>query len=197
MVRGSDTTLNGLIERLAQGDESARSALLDHACDRLLCLTRKMFHSYPDLCRWETTDDVYQNAMLRLHRALSAVQPSSVKHFFNLAALQVRRELRDLAKHYRAGQGKLHHTDGQPADEKGGALHERADEPADLDQWAAFHAQVDALPEEEKEVFDLLFYEDLSQEEAATVLGISLRTLKRRWQSARCRLYEKLNEAAS
>ena len=39
----------------------------------------------------------------------------------------------------------------------------------------------------------LLFYEGLTQEEAAKVLGISLRTVKRRWQSARCRLYDAFN----
>jgi RNA polymerase sigma-70 factor (ECF subfamily) len=42
----------------------------------------------------------------------------------------------------------------------------------------------------------LLFYEGLTQEEAATVLGVSLRTLKRRWQSARCRLHDALNGLA-
>ena len=39
----------------------------------------------------------------------------------------------------------------------------------------------------------LIFYEALNQEEAAKVLGVSLRTLKRRWQSARCRLHTALN----
>jgi RNA polymerase sigma-70 factor (ECF subfamily) len=50
------------------------------------------------------------------------------------------------------------------------------------------------LPDEEREVVNLLFYGGLTQQEAARVLGVSLRTVKRRWQSARCRLYEKLNE---
>jgi RNA polymerase sigma-70 factor (ECF subfamily) len=91
-----------------------------------------------------------------------------------------------------------HHTDGLPADDEGGAIHDRpdaADEPTDLERWSEFHAQVEALPDEEREVVNLIFYEALTQEEAAHVLGVSLRTVKRRWQSARCRLYEKLNEA--
>jgi RNA polymerase sigma-70 factor (ECF subfamily) len=53
---------------------------------------------------------------------------------------------------------------------------------------------VEALPDEEREVVGLLFYEQLTQQEAATVLGVSLRTVKRRWLSARCLLREKLNE---
>ena len=193
----SDTQLQLLIDR-ALDDEGARNALLDHACDRLLRLTRKMFHARPDLRRWEQTDDVFQNAMLRLHRALSEVKPESVRHFFNLAAVMIRRTLLDLAKHHLGphGQGANHHTDGQPADDDGGSLHETpdaADEPSDLEGWSAFHVQVETLPEDEREVLGLLFYEGLTQEETAKVLGISLRTVKRRWQSARCRLYDALN----
>ena len=191
----SDTQLQLLIER-ATDDEAARSALLDHTCDRLLRLTRKMLHARRDLRRWEQTDDVFQNAMLRLHRALSDVRPESVRHFFNLATVMIRRTLLDLAKHHLGPQGQAtkHHTDGQPADEEGGSLHDKAEQPEDLEGWSAFHAQVEALPDEEKEVVGLLFYEGLTQQEAASVLGVSLRTVKRRWLSARCLLRQLLNE---
>jgi RNA polymerase sigma factor (sigma-70 family) len=190
----SDTQLQRLIDR-AFDDEAARSALLDHTCDRLLRLTRKMFHARPDLRRWEQTDDVFQNSMLRLHRALAEVKPESVRHFFNLATVMIRRTLLDLAKHHLGphGQAANHHTDGQPADDDGGSLHDKAEQPEDLEAWSAFHAQVEALPDEEKEVVSLLFYEGLTQEEAATVLNVSLRTVKRRWLSARCRLRHQLN----
>lgn len=192
---GSDTQLQGLIDRGLSGDALAQEALLDHACDRLLRLTRKMFHGYPNLRRWEQTDDVFQNSMVRLHRALADVRVESVRHFFNLAAVQVRRELLDLAKHHFGpeGDGANHHTDGQPADENGGSLHNNADEPEDLSSWSEFHHQVEKLPEDELEVMNLLYYEGLTQEEAAQVLGISFRTLKRRWQAAKLRLHEGLN----
>jgi len=52
---------------------------------------------------------------------------------------------------------------------------------------------VDKLPEEQKEVVNLLFYEGLSQEEAAAILNISVRTIKRRWQEAKLRLHEELS----
>ena len=192
---GSDTQLQNLIDRGSQGDATAHEALLNHACDRLLGLTRKMFHGYPNLRRWEQTDDVFQNSMLRLHRALAEVRVESVRHFFNLAAVQVRRELLDLAKHHFGpeGGGANHHTDGQPADDDGGSLHEKAEEPDDLSGWSEFHAQVEKLHEDEQEVFNLLYYEGLTQEEAAKLLGISVRTLKRRWQSAKLKLHEELN----
>ena len=192
---GSDTHLQNLIDQSHAGDKQAHEALLHHACERLLRLTRKMFHGYPNLQRWEQTDDVFQNSLIRLHRALAVVQVQSVRHFFNLAALQVRRELLDLAKHHFGpeGTGANHHTDYQPADDEGGCLHQEAQEPDDLGRWSEFHAKVEKLPEEELEVVNLLYYEGLTQEEAANVLGISLRTLKRRWQTAKLRLYEELN----
>ena len=192
---GSDTQLQNLIDQALKGDAAANDSLLAHACDRLLRLTRKMFHGYPALRRWEQTDDVFQNSMIRLHRALADVGVESVRHFFNLAAVQVRRELLDLAKRHFGpeGVGANHHTDGQPADDEGGALHDSAVEPSDLSGWAEFHAQVEKLPADELEVVNLLYYEGLTQEEAARVLGISFRTLKRRWQSAKLRLHEGLN----
>ena len=190
----TDTQLQNLIELAASGQESARQALLDHACDRLLRLTRKMFHGYPNLRRWEQTDDVFQNSLIRLHRALGEVQVDSVRHFFNLAAVQVRRELLDLAKHHFGphGIGANHHTDGKPADDVGGALHGKDDEPKDPAEWTEFHKQVESLPDEEQEVVNLLWYEGLTQDETAKLLGISLRTVKRRWHSARLKLYEVL-----
>ena len=65
-------------------------------------------------------------------------------------------------------------------------------DPGRLAEWTGFHAQVEALPEEEREVFDLLFYQGVPQAEAAAVLGVSERTIKRRWQAARLALHEAL-----
>jgi RNA polymerase sigma factor (sigma-70 family) len=195
MPTGTDTQLQNLIDVALNGDSSAKVALLDHACDRLLRLTRKMFHGYPNLRRWEQTDDIFQNAMVRLHRALAEVRIESVRHFFNLAAVQIRRELLDLAKHHFGpeGAGSNHHTDGIPPDDDGGSLHDRANKPIDVSSWNEFHEHIEKLPDTDQEIVNLLFYEGLTQEEAARVLGISLRTLKRRWQDAKIRLHEVLN----
>jgi RNA polymerase sigma factor (sigma-70 family) len=193
--QGTDTQIQNLIDLNLKGDESAREALLQHSCDRLLRLTRRTFRNYPYLRRWEATDDVFQNAMVRLHRALQTVRIESVRHFFNLAGLQIRRELNDLTRHYFGpeGYGANHHTDHKPADEAGGSL-DRADEPEDLAKWTLFHEHCDKLPEEEREVVNLVFYQGLTQEEAASVLGLSVRTLKRRWQQAKLALQACLDD---
>jgi hypothetical protein len=64
-----------------------------------------MLRDFPGVHRWEETDDVLQNAQLRLNRALGAAQPPTVAELFRLAAAQVRRELIDLARHYSAACG--------------------------------------------------------------------------------------------
>lgn len=191
---GTDTQLQNLIDRGSNGDATAHHALLNHACDRLLRLTRKMFHGYPNLRRWEQTDDVFQNSMVRLHRALAEVKVESVQHFFNLAAVHIRRELLDLAKHHFGPQGGAanHHTDRQPADEVGGSLHVATNEPKDLESWREFHNKVESLSHEEQEIVNLIFYEGLSQEDAAKLLGMSFRTFKRRWQTVKVKLSEAL-----
>ena len=188
------------LDRLRGGDQAARAELLGCACGRLRGLARKMLKGYPNVRRWEQTDDVLQNAAVRLYRALGQVKPASAADFFRLAALNIRRELLDLAKHYYGprGQGAHHATwdsgdssttrsDSGPA-----APHDPSDDPARLAAWGEFHEQIGALPDEEREVFDLIWYQGLSQAEAAEVLGVSERTVKRRWQAARLKLHEAL-----
>lgn len=198
MPKGSDTELQGLIDLANRGDAQARSQLLDHACERLLALTRRMLSGFPSLHRWEQTDDVFVNSMVRLHRALETVQPESVRHFFNLAGTQIRRELLDLKKHYfgKEGLAANHHTDHQPPDDEGGSLEKTAGEPEDLTMWSEFHEKVDGLPDDLRETFNLIYYDGLTQEESAGVLGVSISTVKRRWQEARIRLHDGLRESS-
>jgi RNA polymerase sigma factor (sigma-70 family) len=184
---GSDTQLQGLLDQSLAGNPAAKEALLHHACERLLKLTKKMFRGHPGLRRWMQTDDVFQNSLVRLHRALSQVEVRDVRHFFNLATVQIRRELLDLARKTFGphGIGRNHHTDHQPADESGGMLHQVSDEPEDLERWESFHQRIETLPDEEREVFDLIYYEGLEQLEAAKVLDVSERTIRNRWNRAK------------
>jgi RNA polymerase sigma-70 factor (ECF subfamily) len=186
-----NSELDGLLQRLGQGDPVARNEVIEHACERLRRLTRRMLRNYPGVRRWTETDDVLQGAMMRLHRSLAQVHPESTRLFFGLAATQIRRELIDLARHHYGpeGNGSNHHTDGGEAVER---FLDCRGEPKSLIEWTNFHTHVECLPDEDRDVFDLLWYEGLTQPEAAEVLGISLATLKRRWQSARLLIYEAL-----
>jgi RNA polymerase sigma factor (sigma-70 family) len=198
MATNQTIEIQNLVDKLKAGDESARQELINCACDRLTKLTRRMLRGYPRVHRWEQTDDVMQNALMRLYRTLADVKPASAADFYRLAALNIRRELLDLAKHYYGPRGLgAHHASVGPdrgSDDKPLAPDAAApdDDPAKLAGWTELHSRVEQLPDEEREVFDLLWYQELPQAEAATLLGVSERTIKRRWASARLKLYEAL-----
>lgn len=139
-----------------------------------------MLRGYPVVRRWEQTDDVFQDAMIRLYKALVDVTPESLRHFYNLAGQQIRRELLDLAR--RHGRKEVQRE-----------LPDDPDEPSTLAEWTEFHHQAESLPQDEREVFSLLWYEELTQEEAADVLGVSRRTVIRRWQAARIKLHRAIH----
>jgi len=197
MTDDSTTQLQRWLELIRLGDDASRDALIRHSCERLRRLTRKMLKGYPKLRRWEQTDDVLQNAMLRLYRSLADVKPESVPQFFSFAATQIRRSLIDLARHHFGPQGQAAHyeTDHPKAGEMGIVAQEvdRTIEPKTLDQWTAFHEQIDRLPEKDWQVFDLLWFHGLSQEKAASVLCVDVRTVKRHWQSAKMLLHDALD----
>jgi RNA polymerase sigma-70 factor (ECF subfamily) len=149
-----------------------------------------MLKSFPRLSRWEQTSDVFQNAVIRLCKALKETVPQTAQHFLNLAALHIRRELIDLSRHHFGPQGPGAHHDTDNGKDQAPVMvaSETTLEPSKLARWTEFHEQVEALPQEEREVFNLLWYQGVSQPDAATLLNVSIRTLERRWQSARLKL---------
>ena len=172
------------------GANRARDAVIERAMHRLVRLARRMLRSYPRLRRWEETDDVFQESALRLYRALKEVEPRSTRELFGLAAVQVRRALIDLARHHFGPQGAAarYRSDpllGNGSPQRAAASCAADDEPQTLAEWTAFHAAVDALPAEEREVFHLVWYSDATYAEAADLLGITRRTAIRRMNRAR------------
>lgn len=196
--RNTEGVTQRLLAHANAGDDASREQLFRHCCDRLERLARKMLSDFPSVRRWEQTDDVFQNAAMRLMRALLEVKPESVRHFYALAATQIRRELIDLARHYGGANGAQASFESRnqtsPSDER------PAFEPAELTNapdrlasWTELHEQISNLPDEEREVCELLWYQGLTQPEAAELLGMPLRTLKRRWQAVRLKLYDTMN----
>ena len=176
------------ISRVRAGDANALNELIRLVGERLETLTRRMLRDYPRVRRWAQTDDVLQNALIRLCRALQSVRPAGVREFYALATTQIRRELLDLARHYSGPENAAAHHEswaaesGQPPVSPDHS--DLTNDPVALTDWCEFHEQVAALPEEEREVFGLLFYQGMTQEDAAEVLGVAVRTVQRRWQAA-------------
>jgi RNA polymerase sigma factor (sigma-70 family) len=205
MKCGETARIHRWLERLQEGDQNALNELIVHFERRLRSLAHRMIRDYPLVHRCEQTDDIFQRAVLRLCRALKAASPGSTRDLIRLSAVQVRRELLNLARFYRSrryllGTGDTPDTGGSGSVSSrliaGNGVTwgcETTDHPSDLDQWTEFHKVAASLPEPENEVFDLVWYQGMTQEEVARVQCVSVRTVKKRWNSARMAIYDALD----
>ena len=182
------------LERLAAGDKSARDEILELCQERLRVLSRRLLGNFARVRRWDNTDDVAQNAAIRLYRALGDTVPDSPRGLMGLMATQIQRELIDLArKHsgpmsYAANHG-TNARDGSQGDvfhvdEAAQSSDSDSDEELPLERWESFHVAVEQLPDEHREVFKLAWYLGLDQNAMAKTLGLSRRTVQRKWQEA-------------
>src|SRR5947207_7077715 len=157
--------------------EAVVRALLGRAVHRLqkLCATL-LYRSYPRLTRPPANlqpDEMLGAVVERLLKALREARPASARQFFALACQHIRWELNDMARR----------LDEQPAAEE--LREELVPAPASSDTGLTpdsrrILAAIDSLPEGEREAFDLVRIQGMSQAEAAQVLGISAMTVMRR-----------------
>jgi RNA polymerase sigma factor (sigma-70 family) len=164
-----------------KGDSPAEPivrALLASAVDRLhlLCATL-LFRSYPRLTKPPLNlqaDEMLSAVVERLLKAMREVRPQTVRQFFGLANRHMRWELNDLARRLdkEARQVELRESlVGAPAESTGSQLSPNT---------RRILEAIENLPEEEREVFDLVRIQGMSQPEAAEVLGVSAKTVQRR-----------------
>ena len=194
-------SLQDCLTRFSAGDDAALNELLKRTSARMEQLTRAMFRDFARVHRWEETADVLQSASLRLYRALQTTRPTDVRGFYALAALQIRRELTDLARRYFGPEGlganyetrELWPADTSASNAFDVSASSGSFDPQRLASWTDFHNQAERLEPDDREVFDLIYYQGLSQAEAAAILGVSERTIQRRWQNARLTLHDALD----
>lgn len=200
-----EENITQLVVRLRQGDPSAREGLAAAVYERLVKLSRKMLREGSGAVqRWEQTEDLAHAAWFRIQRALEdpSVEVRDQVHFFRLAARHIRFELIDLYRRHTGANGIAanHHT--TPVSRSGGEEAPQNDgerfaanltgDPQRLAAWGEFHVLVESLPEKEKEIIDLLWYQGLKQQVAADVLGVDVKTIKRRWRDLKILLSQKL-----
>ena len=155
---------------------------------RLLC-TALLYKSYPRLTRPPVnleTDELLGGVVAGLLRALETTRPSTVRQFFALANQHMRWQLNDLARR----------LDEQPA---AAALAESGVAAPPDSTASGFSPDarrilevIDGLPEDEREVFDLVGIQGLTHTEAAGVVGVSEKTVQRRLNRARLLLAQQL-----
>jgi RNA polymerase sigma factor (sigma-70 family) len=203
---GDDSTaiLQGQLERALAGDAEARRRLLGLARDRLLRHARQLLHGpYARLGPLAQTDDVVQQLYLKVLQnqgrfwANADGEPvRTLAEFFGHASAWMRDVLCDLLRQA-CGRGDGRPAalplDGGPSD--AGPRHDLASstlEGEKLRRWTEFHEAAARLPDDLRVAFDLLWYQGLSQAEAAALLGVAVRTVKRRWMKARLRVQQEL-----
>ena len=179
----SDERTTAVVQRYLDelgGDSPAEPvvrALLDRAVRRLhlLCATL-LYRSYPRLTQPPLNlqaDELLSAIAERLLKALREARPQNARQLFALANQHIRWELNDLARRSDHQPAAVELSEGlvpSPASSDSGLT------PNGLRMLKA----IGELPDEEREVFDLVRVQGMSQPEAAELLGVSAATVKRR-----------------
>jgi RNA polymerase sigma factor (sigma-70 family) len=152
--------------------------LLAGAVNRLHVLCSSLlFRSYPRLARPPLnlqTDELLSSVVERLLKAMREVRPETVRQFFALANQHMRWELNDLARRLDEQATAVELRDSlvpAPDDSSGSRISPNARRILEV---------IGSLPEEEREVFNLVRIQGMTQPEAAGVLDVSAKTVQRR-----------------
>ncbi len=151
--------------------------LLDRAVRRLHMLCAALlYRSYPRLTQPPLNlqaDELLSAITERLLKALRKARPKTVRQLFALANQHMRWELNDLARR----------LDDQPVAVE--LLEGLVPAPASTGSGLSADGRrmlqvIGGLPEDEREAFDLVRVQGMTQTEAAQILGVSTATVKRR-----------------
>jgi RNA polymerase sigma factor (sigma-70 family) len=172
-------------------EEPIVRALLDRAVRRLHLLCATLLHrSYPRLTQPPLNlqaDELLGAVAERLLKALRAARPRTVRQLFAMANQHMRWELNDVARR----------LDEQPAavDLRDELVPSPATSGSGLtaDGLRMLRA-IEALPDDEREAFDLVRIQGLTQVEAAQLLGVSTVTVKRRLSRSLVLLTQQLGD---
>jgi RNA polymerase sigma-70 factor (ECF subfamily) len=166
-------------------------ALLDRAVRRLHQLCAALLHrGYPRLTRPPLnlqSDEMLGAVVARLLKALREARPATVRQFFALAAQHMRWELNDLARRLDSQPGAVAVLDGlvpAPASSGSGLTPE----------CRQMIEAIEALPPDEREAFDLVRLQGMTHSEAAELLGVAPKTVKRRLDRGLRLLTERLGD---
>lgn len=166
--------------------------LLGCAAQRLHTLCAALLHRrYPRLAQPPVNlqaTELLSAVVERMLKAMREARPTTVRQFFHIASQHMRWELNDAARRL---------------DQRANAVTELREEfvaptidsvsTIGLDAIRMLHA-IESLPPEQREVFDLVRIHGMTQPQAATVLGVTVRTVQRRLSDSLLVLTEVLGD---
>jgi RNA polymerase sigma-70 factor (ECF subfamily) len=171
--------------------EPAVRILLGRAVPRLQRFCATLLHQdYPRLTHPPLnlqTDELLGAVVERLIKALREARPRSVREFFALAGQHMRWELKDLARRLDHQPVAVELREGQLA------VSASSDSCLSPDGRRMLEV-IEALPEDEREAFDLVRIQGLTYAEAAELLGVAPKTVQRRLDRGLRLLTEQLGD---
>lgn len=196
MIIGETTAaVRDLIDRLREGDDSARRALLERIYHRLRRIATSMLGRYPRLRARNDVDIVVGDAWLQLMKALETARPESPEVFYRLVFRKVRHVLLDMTRRQaredilkREVPPRAGHSDSRVPFE----VEDKTWEPSRLAFWTEIHREVARLPEQQRAVFRFHYFADMPQAEIARLMGLHARQVSRLWLAATMRLADRL-----
>jgi RNA polymerase sigma-70 factor (ECF subfamily) len=189
-VASSPGQITSLLAALRRGDRDAESNLVALVYDDFHALAQRyMRHERPDHTLQPTA--LVHEAYLRLLQDHAADWQGRA-HFFAAASIAMRRILVDYARQRAAakrpgGKQKVELNDFMAS------ANPRIDQLLVLDEALTRLAEWDSR---KARLVEMLYFGGLTEEEAASVLGVSVRTVKRDWKAARAWLQTQLDETS-
>src|SRR5258707_3557007 len=145
-------------------------ALLDRSVRRLHLLCATLLHrSYPRLTQPPLNlqvDELLAAVAERLLKAMHGVRPGTVRQFFALANQHMRWELNDLARRLDSQATAVELRESlvpAPAETSGSQISPNT---------RRILEAIESLPEDEREVFNLVRIQGMTQPQAADILGV-------------------------
>jgi len=166
-------------------------ALLERSAARLqLLCTSMLVRQYPRLMRHPTSlqpEEMLSAIVERLLKAMRSVHPETPRQFFALANRHMRWELNDLARRLdQQTEFVALREDVAPSPLTSGSV---------LGPEAVKMLEaIENLPDEEREVFELIRIQGITQSEAAEMLQVSAKTVQRRLNRGLLSLSEQLSD---
>jgi RNA polymerase sigma factor (TIGR02999 family) len=176
-----------LLQAWSDGDAGAIEELAPDVQRKLREIAARLLADERKADRWQPTDLVHETYLRLLDWRMVRLQ--SRGQFFATTARMMRRVLVDAARERRAAK-RGHGAERVPIDTIDVPAPERSVDVLALEDALTALAQVDPRP---SQVVELRFFGGFSIEETAEALGVSPRTVKNDWNTARAWLFHALN----
>ncbi len=192
------TALQDLLDSLQRGEniQAIKDQLITRAHLRLQQIAHRMLYTYDRQKLDEETNGLVAEAYLRLNRSLEDLKPESVRQFFGLAALQMRRHLLDKLRtiHGRGEMRRPKITSLTPDSTGFSGMPLGVPGTGNGSNWTSIDVleSLDKLEERQRECLVMQHWYGFTHQEIAGLMGVSTKTVQRTTNLAFIQLNELL-----